>query len=166
MTSQAQQSQNHFRNHSRNNAGDHLFLVILFSISVVCSTTSWAGALHDAAETGNLSQIQQLVAAGADVSEVDSRGIWPLLAAVTEGNAATVALLLKLNANPNQVDQYQYSALHEAASLGYHNVVELLIDAKANINARDINGITPLGYAMRSSNPETITLLQDIGGIQ
>lgn len=139
---------------------------ILFFGIVLFTSTGWAGALHDAAETGNLTQIQQLVAAGNDVSEVDSRGIWPLLAAVTDGNAATVALLLKLKADPNQMDQYQYSALHEAASLGHHDVVELLIDAKANINARDINGITPLGYAMRSPSQEAVALLQGVGGIQ
>lgn len=116
----------------------------LFLGSLLFVSTSWAGPLHDAAETGNLSRIQQLVDAGSDVAKVDARGIWPLLAAVTDGNSATVTLLLKLNADPNQTDQYQYSALHEAASLGHHNIVELLIDAKANINARDINGITPL----------------------
>ena len=130
------------------------------------ASNGWAGALHDAAETGNLSKIEQLATAGADVNEVDSRGIWPLLAAVTDGNTATVALLLKLKANPNQTDQYQYSALHEAASLGHHEVVELLIDAKADINARDINGITPLGYAMRSPSQEAVALLQGVGGIQ
>lgn len=166
MTTQTQQSRYRSRNHFRNHSGANSFFVTLFSASVFFSTASWAGALHDAAETGDLSRIQQLSAAGADVSAVDSRGIWPLLAAVTEGNAATVALLLKLNANPNQADQYQYTALHEAASLGYHDIMELLIDAKANINARDINGITPLGYALRSSSQETITLLRDMGGIQ
>jgi len=158
-------------NHFRHRLGAPLFFRALcvasvFFGSVVFATTSWAGALHDAAETGNLTQIQQLVASGADVSEVDSRGIWPLLAATSTGDTATVALLLKLNADPNQMDRYHYSALHEAASLGYKNVLELLIDAKADINVRDINGITPLGYALRSPNQGAVTLLQGVGGIQ
>jgi ankyrin repeat protein len=154
------------RQHTINYRGAHVFLAALFFACGTISTAGWAGALHDAAETGNLARIQQLVAAGADVSAVDSRGIWPLLAAVTEGNTSTVELLLKLNADPNQEDQYQYSALHEAASLGYHDIMELLIDAKASINARDINGITSLGYALRSSSREAVTLLKDIGGMQ
>jgi len=154
--------------HSKHPSATRLLLraSILFFSSLVFTSASWAGALHDAAEMGNLAQIQQLVSAGADVSEIDARGIWPLLAAVTDGNVATIALLLKLKANPNQTDQYQYTALHEAANLGHHDVVELLINAKANVNARDINGITPLGYAMRSSSQEAVALLQDVGGIQ
>lgn len=158
--------------HFRHCLGAPLFFRGLFTVSVVVAsvffaTTSWAGALHDAAEAGNLTQIQQLVASGADVNEVDARGIWPLLAATTNGNVTTVALLLKLNANPNQTDRYHYSALHEAASLGYADVLKLLIAANADINARDINGITPLGYALRSSpNPKAMALLQSAGGIQ
>ena len=137
----------------KNPLATHLILQlgILFFGSISFASTGWAGPLHDAAETGNLNQVQQLVAA---------------VAAVTDGNTATVALLLKLKANPNQADQYQYTALHEAASLGYRDVAELLIDAKAGVNARDINGITPLGYALRSSSQEAVTLLQDVGGIQ
>lgn len=127
---------------------------------------SWAGPLHDAVETGNLNKVKALVAAGADINEIDGRGIWPLLAAVTDGNTAMTELLLSLKADPNRVDQYQYSALHEAATLGFIDVVEILIQANADINTRDINGITPLGYAMRSPNPEVVTALQEVGGIE
>ena len=137
-----------------------IFFTIFFS------TLSWAGALHDATETSNLARIKQLVAAGADINEIDDRGIWPLLAAVTDGNLEAIRLLLALHADPNQTDHYQYSALHEAASLGYPAALELLIDANANINARDISSITPLGYALRSSSSEAVALLQRMGGIQ
>ena len=143
-----------------------LRISILLLGGLFFAPSSWAGALHDAAETGNLTRIQQLVADGADISEVDERGIWPLLAAVTYGDVEAVALLLKLHADPNQMDQYRYSALHEAASLGYPDVVKLLIDAKANINVRDINDMTPLGYAMTSPSEEVVILLQSVGGIQ
>lgn len=138
----------------------------LFFVALLFSTASGAGPLHDAAETGNLAQIQRLIADGADIAAADSRGIWPLLAAVTTGNTAAVELLLRLKADPNQTDRYQYSALHEAASLGYYDVVKTLISANARINLRDVSGITPLGYALRSSSPETAALLQDMGGIQ
>ena len=126
---------------------------------------SWAEPLHDAVEAGNLAKVRKLVAASADINQIDDRGIWPLLAAVTDGNTAMVKLLLELKADPNLEDQYHYSALHEAASLGYRDVVEMLIQAKANINARDINGITPLGYAMRSPSEEVVILLQRSGAI-
>jgi ankyrin repeat protein len=130
-------------------------------------TCAGAGPLHDAVDVGNLAKAKHLLKMkSTDVSEVDSRGIWPLLAAASDGNTDMVQLLLSFHAKPNQADQYQYSALHEAASLGFRDVMEILIEAKADINARDINGITPLGYAMRSQSRDAVTLLQEFGATQ
>ncbi len=126
-----------------------------------------AGPLHDAVEAGDQARVKRLVMEeSADINEIDERGIWPLLAAATDGNTAMVELLLKLHADPNRIDQYQYSALHEAASLGYHEVIEILIDAGARVNVRDINSITPLGYALRSSDQTSVELLQSVGAVQ
>jgi ankyrin repeat protein len=139
-----------------------LGIVLLF-----CTASAWAGPLHDAVEVGDLARVKRLVATqSVDINEIDQRGIWPLLAAATDGNTAMVRLLLKLGADPNQHDQYQYSALHEAASLGYRDVIEVLIEAKADINVRDINSITPLGYAVRSPSLEAAALLKDFGATQ
>jgi ankyrin repeat protein len=139
-----------------------LSLALCFYMAV-----AWAGPLHDAVEAGDLHKVRKLVETqAADISEIDSRGIWPLLAAATDGNVDMVELLLELHADPNQQDQYHYSALHEAASLGFRDVIETLIQAGAEINARDINGITPLGYALRSSSVEAANLLQDFGATQ
>jgi len=107
--------------------------------------------------------IKQLILQGADINEIDARGIWPLLAATTYGNAQTVELLIDLGADPNLADQYNYTALHEAATLGYHDVANLLIEARANINIRDINSFTPLGYAKRSGTQAVIDLLESHG---
>jgi ankyrin repeat protein len=132
-----------------------------------CMTGAWAGPLHDAVEAGDLHKVRKLVEQqAADIGEIDSRGIWPLLAAATNGNVDMVKLLLELHADPNQQDQYHYSALHEAASLGFRDVIDTLIQAGAEINSRDINSITPLGYALRSSSVEAANLLQDFGATQ
>jgi len=141
-----------------------LILGLVLLLWVACS---WAGPLHDAVEVGDTARvIHFLETQSADVNEIDHRGIWPLLAATSDGNVEMVTLLLKFKADPNQHDQYQYSALHEAASLGFRDVMEILIQAKADINARDINGITPLGYAMRSHSQDAVVLLKDSGAIQ
>ena len=133
----------------------------------LCLANSWAGPLHDAVEAGNLNKVRQLIEQQAsDINGIDQRGIWPLLAATTNGNVEMVKLLLDLQADPNRLDQYRYSALHEAASLGFPAVVKVLIEAKAEINVRDINDITPLGYALRSSSTEAATLLQQAGATQ
>ena len=126
----------------------------------------WAGPLHDAAEINDTARIKQLINKGNPIGEVDTHGIWPLLAATSSGSLEAVELLLELGANPNQADQYAYTALHEASSLGYRDIVDSLIGAKADMNARDVNGITPLEYALRSGNPDTVELLQNLGALQ
>lgn len=139
-------------------------LALLF-IALTWPLAAWAGKLHFAAEIGDTQRIAQLVRLGADINEIDNRGIWPLLAAVTYDNREAVALLLQLGAEPNLADQYNYTALHEAACLGYREVAEILIEAKADINKRDINGYSPLGYAVRCGHQGVIELLQAHGAI-
>ncbi len=78
----------------------------------------------------------------------------------------SVELLLELGAAPDQADQYAFTALHEAASVGYRDIVDILIGAKADMNARDVNGFTPLGYAMRLGNADTVELLTSMGARQ
>ena len=56
-------------------------------------------------------RIEQLIQHGENINEIDERGIWPLLAAVTYGDKQSVELLLKLGADPNLADQYNYSVL-------------------------------------------------------
>ena len=128
-------------------------------IGLLLTFTSRAGELHFAAEIGANQRVIQLVSQGANINEIDDRGIWPLLAAVTYGNLKTVALLLLLGADPNLADRYHYTALHEAAGLGYRQITEHLINAKADLNQRDINNYTPLGYAMRGGHQAVIELL-------
>lgn len=131
------------------------------------TASAWAAPLLDAVETGNTEKVRLLIEKKSeDINQIDNRGIWPLLAAATDGNTAMLKLLLKLKADPNRLDQYQYSALHEAASIGHHNALEILIKAGADINVRDINDITPLGYAMRSPSQASVSLLQSFGAIQ
>lgn len=138
--------------------------VLLLLISLLLSVDLLAGPLHGAAEIGAIDRIEQLIQQGADVNEIDNRGIWPLLAATTYGNTRSVVVLLKHGANPSQADKYNYTALHEAATLCYPDVAEKLIGARANINVRDINSYTPLGYAQLSGCQEVINLLESHGG--
>lgn len=141
---------------------------LLAGLILATSTASvWATPLVDAVEAGDTARVKFLLEKkSADINEIDHHGIWPLLAAATDDNTAMLELLLRLKADPNRVDQYQYSALHEAASIGHHAALEILIDAGADINARDINNITPLGYAMRSPSQEAVSLLRSFGAIQ
>lgn len=142
------------------------FRTLILLIGLLLTPTLWAGPLQNAAEIGDTVKIRTLVHQGVDINQIDNRGIWPLLAATTYDQIDAMKLLLKLGANPNQVDQYAYSALHEAASMGYRDAAEVLVDAKADINTRDINGLSPMDYAMLSGNPDVIEYFQQLGAIQ
>jgi hypothetical protein len=50
-----------------------------------------------------------------------------------------------------------------AAEMGYDYIIELLLRKGANINAKDIDGETPLFYAARGNNVRTMKLLLDRG---
>lgn len=45
-------------------------------------------------------------------------------------------------------------------------MAELLLDLGANVNARDMEGVTPLGVAKRRCRPDTIELLVSRGAIE
>ncbi len=53
------------------------------------------------------------------------------------------------------------SALHWAALLGKSDLCSLLLDSGARYPVRDANGATPLHYAVRSADLETIKALTD-----
>lgn len=144
-----------------------LHKIIISLVFIFCVTSAWAGPLHDAVEVGDLTNVRQLLeSTSVDINEIDHRGIWPLLAAASDGNADMVKLLLKLKANPNRVDQYNYSALHEAATLGFQQIIKILVLANTDMNTRDVNNITPLGYALRSQSVEAAEMLQSLGAKQ
>jgi ankyrin repeat protein len=48
------------------------------------------------------------------------------------------------------------TALHRAAAFGTEEVVQLLLDAGAAVDARDMNGDTPLGWASWYTRPDSV----------
>jgi ankyrin repeat protein len=48
------------------------------------------------------------------------------------------------------------TALHRAAAFGTEEVVQLLLDAGAAVDARDMNGDTPLGWASWYTRPDAV----------
>lgn len=60
-------------------------------------------------------------------------------------------------------DDCQNTALHEAAAFNKIDVMKLLINAKADVNARDINGHTPLHKAIVYGSKEAQDYLLKLG---
>lgn len=72
-----------------------------------------------------------------------------LIRAISHENLAEIQRLLQMGANPNAPASNALTAIHTA---GEHDVtgqiVSLLIDAGANINLQNLQGWTPLNFAV------------------
>lgn len=126
--------------------------------------------LADSLKAKDITELRELIAAGADVNVINNRGFTPLWAASARGYKEMVKLLLDAGANPNIVmclgscDGGVLSGLTAlSAALDHHEIVKLLIDAGANVNAADSWGITPLSKAFRAGLIKTVKLLEEAG---
>src|SRR5688572_16387264 len=79
-----------------------------------------------------------------------------------QGNAEEVARLLKAGAKPNVITNGSMP-LHKAAMLGHVEVMKLLIDGGAVVNAKGLDGRTPLVDAAGRPKLEATKLLLDAG---
>ncbi len=103
-------------------------------------------ALVFAAMTGDLENVQVLLARGADPAS-GTRANTPLAAAVTFGYADVVQALLTAGAPAGITESTGINLLHWAAIANRPAVIPALAAAKVPIDATDDFGYTPLMYA-------------------
>lgn len=108
--------------------------------------------------TDNLRLISFLIDQGADIDD-DEKGDPPLLGAVGGGHDKVVDLLLARGADPNK-PRYP---LHLAVNRGNEYIIKSLLNAGADINARDIEGQTPLYDPCKQNVKEMIMFLLQRG---
>ena len=119
------------------------------------------GALHEAAEAGDLDVVSHLIAVHmADVNVKDGIGRTPLHLAALSGHAAVAAALLAAGADWSVEDEEGEVALYIAARLGHVSVVATLIMAGANVNMKSFGDEAPLhGAAWHGHVSVVATLL-------
>jgi ankyrin repeat protein len=121
------------------------------------SSVTYAGALHDAAKSGNLEQVQLLVVQGVDVNGKATREETPLMIASLAGNGEIVNYLLQRGADINVRNSSGMTALHAAAYTGHTDIVLLLITKGAGVNdASNRYGVTPLHVASEENHIGTV----------
>jgi ankyrin repeat protein len=130
-----------------------------------------------AIKSGDLSIVQQLVAAGANVNALDQQGSTPLhravLARPAELAVPLVTTLLRAGADPNVMRPKGGAALHNLI-FGADNlpapavaqIATLLAQHGADVNlAAAFDGATPLDIARTTGNQQAMQLLTSMGGV-
>ena len=107
-----------------------------------------------AAVLPDLRLLRALIARGVDPNSAHA-GMTPLLAATRDswhGRPEAVMTLLANGADPRATDAEGNTPLHHAARSSDPGVAALLRDAAAELDARNAEGITPLGIACAAGN--------------
>jgi ankyrin repeat protein len=95
-----------------------------------------------AVNSGNLAEVNQLLAAGADPNTSDREHTTPLILAVRRNHLNILQALLQYHADPNLLNYKNMTPLSIAVSMNRIDMVRLLLDAGAdpNIPLRDSGG--------------------------
>jgi ankyrin repeat protein len=115
--------------------------------------------LHWAAYADDLSNVDRLIRAGANVNAANDIGATPLWAASLNGSAPIVTRLLDARANPNTALLSGETPLMAASRAGKSAVVELLLAKGADPNARGPRAQTALMWAVAQKHADVVKLL-------
>lgn len=124
--------------------------------------------LHDAADAGNLSVVENLLRLGADANATDCFGHAPLYgvanACTAESGSSVVHALVRAGAQVDARDGVQHcTALHMAARRGNIQVADALLDSGADLTIRDRTGATPLRRAINCKKRAVADFLRSRG---
>lgn len=120
-----------------------------------------ASELDKAIERNDLSEVQRLVQAGADLNHMGDYDATPLANAAALGHLAIVEYLLKSGADPNNGGCRVM--LHVPCGRGHTEVCRLLLDAGADPNEQDEDGGDTIGMAIFKARLEVLKLLIERG---
>ncbi|EER05304.1 Cyclin-dependent kinase 6 inhibitor, putative [Perkinsus marinus ATCC 50983] len=117
--------------------------------------------LELAASTGDLSELNTLIARGADLGTVNENGQTALHFAAVNGHPRTIQLLIERGVDLNAEDSLGWSALHWAAYKGHGKIVNFLLEQGADptkLTRRE--GANPLICAVARQDGASRTRLQ------
>ncbi|OPZ84242.1 MAG: Ankyrin repeats (3 copies) [bacterium ADurb.Bin429] len=121
-------------------------------------------ALREAAATGRLDLVRELLQHGANPNQRDRLERTPLLLASEAGSLEVASALLAAGADVNRADQWGRTPLHEAAAEGQVELVRMLIDHGAALAVQeDVLCMTPLHFAALGGHTAIVDLLLAAG---
>jgi ankyrin repeat protein len=118
--------------------------------------------LNEAAERGDVAEIERLVAAGADPNVLV--GDWtPLLCAAERGHVAAIAALLAAGARVDGKASDGWTPLSRAAVKGNTATVDALLSAGADVHQANARGDTALFFVSRWGHIDATRVLVEAG---
>ncbi len=116
--------------------------------------------LFSHAQAGDVLEVEQTLAAGANINKKNRFGQSALMLAATMGRLAVAELLVEEGADINAKDmEHGRSVLMFAVADGHLAVAELLIAKDVNVNAKNNDGYTALMFATIRGRLEIVKLL-------
>ncbi|MEO9595202.1 ankyrin repeat domain-containing protein [Rhodopirellula bahusiensis] len=135
-------------------------LVVLFACGFVAAPSAFASELMDAIHEQDSAQVRTLIAAGANVNDVDGDGYFPLYYSIVYESPELTRMLLNAGAKVDQKEpEYGMPMIAHASAIGNLEVVQVLLQFKANPKAKDKFG----GTASKESRPGWIPQI-GVGG--
>jgi ankyrin repeat protein len=124
-----------------------------------------ASALHYAVLRTNLSAIKILLGAGASPDAMSTEGMTPVGMAIAHQREDVVLMLVRAGANVNLAKATVANPLIIAAECGdlVTNITGLLLSSGASPNTKLPGDMTPLHWAARSGQIETVRMLLGSG---
>ncbi len=120
-------------------------------------------ALVEASEDGNLNDIEELLADGADINGIVEGDGTALIVAARAGKKPVVQLLLQHGADPNLAASGDGNALIMAAGEGHAEIVDLLLNSGARVNDVVPGDENALITASGSGHVEVVRILLSRG---
>jgi ankyrin repeat protein len=145
------------------------FIMKLFKliILILASTSSLLANLNDdfiqAAECGNLEQVENCLSQEVEVNAIDNDGLTALMWAAENGHLSVVQYLIEHRAEVNAKTNYGWTALMWAAESGHLAVVQYLVEQRAEVNATTNSGLTALMEAAFKGHLSVVLYLIEHG---
>ncbi|CAH1776934.1 unnamed protein product [Owenia fusiformis] len=119
--------------------------------------------LANAAHSGNLTVLLDLLNTNVDLESQDKQGQTPINLAARQGHIEIVAALLNAGVNVNHTDNDGWSPLRSAAWGGHTEVVSLLLSAGADVDHADTDLRTALRAAAWGGHEDIVIKLLEHG---
>jgi ankyrin repeat protein len=117
--------------------------------------------LMNAAASGDLQLVKQLIDLGADVNAANKFGSTALMGAAAGGYLPIVQELIEHQANVNAQGKDRSTSLMFAARNGHVAIVEYLMNQGADLKQKNKNGKTALNLANDAGLKEIVELLKE-----